>query len=169
MKKQFFLTLMLSVFCLSLTIVSYGQTASKNEAEVTFVTAMTCNGCKKGVETKLSEATGVIEFTADVPTKEVWVKYDPQKTNVAKLIEVINKGAVVKAPPAEVTFTASFCCGSCLKKIDAKLAEAKGVLEFKGNVETKEIWVKYEPQKIDVAQLIETIGSSAAVKGETDK
>jgi len=97
--KKFFLTLSLSLFCLSMFTVSCGQGgSSKNNkvAEVTFVTAIDCGGCQKKVEKNLSAATGIIEFKVTVETTEVWVKYETDKIDVATLIETIGYDAAVK-------------------------------------------------------------------------
>ena len=93
--KHFLLTLMLGALCLSFLPVSCGNSSKKGE-EITFVTTMDCGGCQKTIETSLTGAPGVLDFKADLATKEVWVKFDPQKTNIAALIEVIGYSAVKK-------------------------------------------------------------------------
>ncbi|MCL2502361.1 MAG: cation transporter [Bacteroidales bacterium] len=163
--KHLFVTLMLGIFCLSLTTSCVqGRAKTPKEAEITFVAKMSCGSCQRKIEAILSEAVGVKEFKTDLPSKEVWVLYETDKTDVATLIEVIGYAAVEKLPPAEITFVTQMSCGSCQRKIEAILSEAVGVKEFKTDLPTKEVWVLYEPNKTDVATLIEVIGYAATEK-----
>ena len=65
---------------------------------------------------------------------------------------------------AEVTFTTTIDCPNCQKKVETKLASAEGVKEFKVNLSTQEVWVKYAKDQTDVAKLIEVIGYEAVEK-----
>ena len=159
--KRLFVALMLGAFCLSLTSCVQGNA---KEAEVTFITKIGCGGCQKKVETNLTGALGVKDFKVDLPSKEVWVKYETDKTDIATLIQTIGYAAMEKLPPAEITFVTKMGCGGCQKKIETNLSEAVGVVEFKTDLPTKEVWVTYDPNKTDVATLIEVIGYAAVEK-----
>jgi len=92
--KHLLTTLVLGIFCLSLTTVSCSQGGSSkktNEAEVTFVVNIDCAGCKKTLETKLPLVTGVKEVKVDLEKTEVWVLFYKDKTDKAKLIEAIQE------------------------------------------------------------------------------
>ena len=156
--KSTFTFLMLSVFCLSLSIESLAQNAK--ESEVNFITKMSCAGCKKGVETRLSTAPGVIEYIVDLPTKEVWVKYDTGKTNKATLIETIGKAAE-EIVLAEVTFVTKIDCSGCQKTVETALSAAPGVKEYKVDLPTKEVWVKYVANVTDKAAIAECMDKYA--------
>ena len=92
--KHVFLTLLLSIFCLSLSTVSYAQSGAPkkaNEAEVTFVTDLECPNCQKKVESKLPFEKGVKDMKIDLEKNEIWILYQTDKTDKTKLIEAINK------------------------------------------------------------------------------
>ena len=164
--KHLISALMLGFFCLSLSTFSYAQsngTRNVKETQITFITTMDCGGCQKTIETKLKDASGVLEFKTDLPTKEVWVKYDSDKTNKAKLIETIGYNAK-ELVLAQVTFITTIDCSGCQKTVETKLADAPGVKEFKVDLPSKEVWVKYVTDKTDKATLIETIGYKATEK-----
>ncbi|MCL1973872.1 MAG: heavy-metal-associated domain-containing protein [Bacteroidetes bacterium] len=92
--KHFLLTLLLGVFCLSLSTVSYAQTGTPkkaNEAEVTFSVNIDCPNCQKKVEAKLPFEKGVKDMKVNLEKHEVWVLYQTDKTDKEKLIEAIKK------------------------------------------------------------------------------
>ena len=73
-------------------------------------------------------------------------------------------GSSKNSKEAEVTFVTTIDCGGCQKKVETNLSAAPGIKDFKVNLETKEVWVKYETNKINEATLIETIGYKATKK-----
>ena len=156
--KQILTVLMLSIFCLSFSTASYAHTE-----KATFVTKMSCGGCKATIEKKLAATTGILEYKTDLATKEVWVHYDPHTISKAKVIEAIGYSAVDKSAQ-EVTFVTKMSCGGCKATIEKKLSGAEGVKEFKTDLPTKEVWVKYDGFKTDKAQLTEVIGYAAEEK-----
>jgi Cu+-exporting ATPase len=159
MKTKHILTIMtLGIFLLGFTFESYAQ---KSEV-VTFKTTLSCGSCAGTITKNLTGAPGVEDFKVDIPTREVWVKYDSGKTNKAKLIQTIGYNACEGG--VEVTFSVSVCCGGCLAGIETKLAETEGVVSYKTNLDAKEVWVKYDSAKISKKTLIETIGKSAEEK-----
>ena len=95
MKTKNFLTMLfLSVFCLSLTTVSYAQSGTPkkaNEAEVTFSTNLDCPNCQKKVESKLPFEKGVKDMKVNLEKQEIWILYQTDKTDKTKLAEAINK------------------------------------------------------------------------------
>ncbi|MFA5851032.1 MAG: heavy-metal-associated domain-containing protein [Bacteroidales bacterium] len=48
---------------------------------------------------------------------------------------------------AEVTFSVSIDCPSCVKKLEAKLPFENGVKDLKVDLETKTVWFKYQSDK----------------------
>ena len=71
-----------------------------------------------------------------------------------------------KKKEAEVTFSVAIDCEGCKAKLDAKLPFiAKGaVKDFKVDVATQTIWIRYNTKKADVAALeaaIEKLGYEA--------
>ena len=92
--KYLVTTVLLSIFCLSISIVSCTQSGSSTkeaEAEVIFSVNLGCAGCQKTVETELPLVKGVKEVKVTLETKEVWVLYQANKTNKAKLVKAIKR------------------------------------------------------------------------------
>ena len=85
MKKRNIAGLLILAF-----VFSFGVAASAGSATVTIrVEGMHCGGCASSIEKKLKATEGVEEVRVSFEKKEAWVKYNDQKTSVAKLHEVI--------------------------------------------------------------------------------
>ncbi|MDR1406277.1 MAG: cation transporter [Prevotellaceae bacterium] len=72
----------------------YGQTApklKKNEAEVTFTVNMSCHNCKVKIENAIPHEKGVVDMKVTLDTKEVWIKFNKEKTDKEKLVEAFKK------------------------------------------------------------------------------
>ena len=54
------------------------------------ITGMVCEVCASGVQHKLAETPGVVEAQVQYPAGRATVKYDPTKTEPAKLIEAVS-------------------------------------------------------------------------------
>lgn len=92
--KKILTTLLLGVFCLSLSTASYAQTGTPkkaNEAEVTFSVNIDCPNCQKKVESKLPFEKGVKDMKVNLEKHEVWILYQTDKTDKDKLIAAIKK------------------------------------------------------------------------------
>lgn len=65
---------------------------------------------------------------------------------------------------AEVTFSVSIDCPSCVKKLEAKLPYEAGVKDLKVDLATKTVWFKFDNKKTDkekLAKALETLGYPA--------
>ena len=89
---------------LALTIVGGIHAQKKNnESEVTFTVSLHCGGCQKKVENSLPHEQGVKDMKVDLTKKEVWIKFDSQKTDKEKLQKAIEKlGFTAKEVVVEV-------------------------------------------------------------------
>ena len=76
---------------LALSLVGTTTFADDKDKEVKIKTSAICTMCKARIERNLAFEKGVKEATLDVDTKVVTVKYNPAKTDVAKLKANITK------------------------------------------------------------------------------
>ncbi|NHB69790.1 heavy-metal-associated domain-containing protein [Perlabentimonas gracilis] len=85
------------------------------EKTVNIEANLSCDGCKKTVETGLAKAKGVKEVKADPTTKMVTVTYDESKTSEEKLVKSIEKmGYKAKVSKGDKD------CGTAKKDCDTK-------------------------------------------------
>lgn len=67
----------------------------------------------------------------------------------------------------EVTFVTTIDCKNCIKKIEAKLPDEKGIKDMKVTLADKTVWIKYDATKTDKGKLaaaIEKLGFKATEK-----
>lgn len=91
------------------------QTPSDDKT-VTIKTSMTCDGCKKTIESGLAKELGVKSVVADSKTKLVTVTYDASKTtdaNLVKSIENMGYQAKVTDGKEKSKDSAKKPCGGC--------------------------------------------------------
>lgn len=63
------------------------------------VKGMTCTGCQYNIENSLKKVDGVIQAKADYTKAKAEVEYDPETTNVDKLVAAVNDlGYETRAP-----------------------------------------------------------------------
>ena len=90
MLRNLFLTALTSLMLLGNSFAS-APTRDDKEKEVKIKTSAICGMCKSRIERNLAFEKGVKEANLDVKSKIVTIKYNPAKTNVAKLKANISK------------------------------------------------------------------------------
>lgn len=61
------------------------------------VEGMDCGGCVKETELALKKVEGFKSLKADPQRQQAMISFDPEKTDVAQLVEAINSGTKFKA------------------------------------------------------------------------
>lgn len=90
MLRNLFLTALTSLMIAG-ALFAGGPTRDDKEKEVKIKTSAICGMCKARIERNLAFEKGVKESTLDVKSKIVTIKYNPAKTDVAKLKVNISK------------------------------------------------------------------------------
>ncbi len=87
MNRNLFLSSLMAVLLVGTTLFA----ADDKDKEVKIKTSAICEMCKARIERNLAFEKGVKEANLDVSTKVVTIKYNPAKTDVAKLKANITK------------------------------------------------------------------------------
>lgn len=90
MLRNLFLTALTSLLMAG-AVFAGGPTRDDKDKEVKIKTSAICGMCKARIERNLAFEKGVKESTLDVKSKIVTIKYNPAKTDVAKLKANISK------------------------------------------------------------------------------
>lgn len=90
MLRNLFLTALTTVMLLG-NLFASAPTRDDKEKEVKIKTSAVCGMCKARIERNLAFEKGVKESSLDVKSKIVTIKYNPSKTDVAKLKANISK------------------------------------------------------------------------------
>lgn len=114
MLRNLFLTALTSLLLLG-NLFATAPVRDDREKEVKIKTSAVCGMCKARIERNLAFEKGVKEATLDVKSKVVTIKYNPTKTDVAKLKANISKtGYDAEEVPADEAGYAKL--PSCCKK-----------------------------------------------------
>ncbi len=90
MLRNLFLSALASLMLMG-NLLAGIPTRDDREKEVKIKTSAVCGMCKSRIERSLAFEKGVKEATLDVKSKVVTIKYNPAKTDVAKLKANISK------------------------------------------------------------------------------
>lgn len=90
MLRNLFLTALTSLMILG-NGFAHASSRDDKEKEVKIKTSAICGMCKARIERNLAFEKGVKESTLDVKSKIVTIKYNPAKTDIAKLKANISK------------------------------------------------------------------------------
>ena len=92
MKRFLFITLALLLMAGTAAFAQdKKQKKQANIQEVTFVTTIDCKNCVKKVEANLPYEKGIKDMKVNLDDKTIWIKYDADKTDKAKLAAAIVK------------------------------------------------------------------------------
>ena len=132
------------------------------------ISGIHCASCVSAIENGLKAAAGITSATVNFATEKATVEYDPEKTNVKKIEEVIEATGyqVIKGneeDPGQGTNETALQLRiigmdnmHCVMTIDAALSAQKGVISKDLRMNEKAL-IKYDPAKITAVQIMETI------------
>lgn len=134
--------------------MSEGDKEGGKRRSATFsVTGMTCATCAGTISESLGELEGVTAADVNLATERATVTYDPQKVDlqaVRRAVEDAGYGVIIN----ELTLSISgMTCAVCAQTIEEVVGELDGVLSATVNLVTEKLSVRYDPQKVRVAQI----------------
>jgi Cu+-exporting ATPase len=117
------------------------------------VTGMTCATCAGTIADSLNELEGVLKADVNLATERASVTFDPEKVDVAKMrraVEDAGYGVIMN----ELTLSiGGMSCASCVNTVEEAVGELDGVLSASVNLVTEKLTVRYDPQRVRVAQI----------------
>ncbi len=117
------------------------------------VTGMTCATCAGTIADSLNELEGVLQANVNLATERASVTFDPDKVDVAKMrkaVEDAGYGVILN----ELTLSiGGMSCASCVNTVEEAVGELDGVLSASVNLVTEKLTVRYDPQRVRVAQI----------------
>ena len=117
------------------------------------VTGMTCATCAGTIADSLNELEGVLQADVNLATERASVTFDPEKVDVAKMrkaVEDAGYGVILN----ELTLSiGGMTCASCVNTVEEAVGELDGVLSASVNLVTEKLTVRYDPQRVRVAQI----------------
>jgi Cu+-exporting ATPase len=129
---------------------------------------MTCAACAGRIEKVVGKLDGVTDASVNFATEKLTVEFDSQKVALPKINEAIEKiGYSVLDEVQHKTVTipiAGMTCAACASRIEKVVGKLDGVTKASVNLATEKATVEYDPQKVKIAiikQSIDKIGYKA--------
>jgi P-type Cu+ transporter len=142
---------------------------SKKKAEIK-ISGMHCASCALNVEKSLQGLEGVEEAQVNFGTEKATVEYDPDKLELQKLEETVEKAGYVVVNEKVIIKVGGMTCAMCVQAIEGVLRKIEGISEINVNLAAEKAYITYNPQMTSVAQMrkaIEDLGYEyLGVEGE---
>eukprot|EP00095_Tigriopus_kingsejongensis_P010071 snap_masked-scaffold1090_size63333-processed-gene-0.1 protein:Tk10071 transcript:snap_masked-scaffold1090_size63333-processed-gene-0.1-mRNA-1 annotation:"Copper-transporting ATPase " len=124
---------------------------------VLLVEGMTCQSCVKSIEAKMGEMRGIRTISVNLETKLATVEFE-ESLNVGVIAEHISDmGFNAQALQSEAIGIDGMTCMSCVKSIEGKMIELRGVHAVNVDLNAKLGSFIFDPDIISVPQLSEAI------------
>ncbi len=119
------------------------------------ITGMTCAACANRIEKQLKKQTGVDACSVNFATAKATVNYNPEKTNVAALVQTVKDVGYDTAGTAKAEFVVDDSArpSGSGTQIENHLSKQRGVTKANFNLATMKISVEYLPNNADLKQI----------------
>lgn len=119
------------------------------------ITGMTCAACANRIEKQLKRQTGVDACSVNFATAKATVNYNPEKTNVAALVQTVKDTGYDTAGTARAEFAVddSIRPSGSGTQLENHLSKQRGVVKTNFNLATMKVSVEYLPNNTDLKQI----------------
>ena len=119
------------------------------------ITGMTCAACANRIEKQLKRQTGVDACSVNFATAKATVNYNPEKTNVAELIQTVKDTGYDTAGTATAEFVVDDSArpSGSGTQLENHLLKQRGVTKANFNLATMKVSVEYLPNNADLKQI----------------
>lgn len=138
------------------------------------VTGMTCSACGKAAERAVKKIDGVLSQSVNMATEKIQIEYDSDKVSFDDLEKAIKKSGYNLLEDIiynKVDFKiGGMTCASCAKAIERYVNKLDGIENINVNVATEKATISYDPSKLKLTQIrntIEKAGYKVLEKGES--
>lgn len=140
--------------------------ATERTVKATFqVTGMTCASCVSVVEKTLVGRGKAASASVNLIGEKAYVEYDPLVTSPEKLSQAVRDVGYGATPYEQESSTAGvvtlsvggMTCASCVNVVEKVLEKVGGVVDASVNLSTEKAVVRYNPDKVQIATLVENV------------
>ena len=125
------------------------------------IMGMTCAACAKNIERVTGKLNGVTSSTVNFSTEKLIIEYDETKINSELIKETVSKAGyelIEEIKDKEITIPIQgMTCASCASRIEKVVLKLDGVSQASVNFATEKLTTKYNPQKVRISQIKQTI------------
>lgn len=140
--------------------------------EVLDIRGMTCAACAQRIEKTVRKLPGITQANVNLTTEKLFLTYDSAALpldSVKKAVEKIGY-EVAEKPDSSVTIPiAGMTCAACVQRVEKSLKKLEGVTNASVNLATEKATISYNPQKLRVSTIRETIVKAGYTPLEIEK
>ena len=124
------------------------------------VQGMECASCAAKIERQLKKTDGVLDAAVNLAVAKVTVDYDPDRVGVDKLLKiVVDLGYQVPTRRVDLKIS-GMSCAACATRVEKTLSGREGVLRANVNLALERATVEYDPSRVDVEELKQTVADA---------
>ncbi len=124
------------------------------------VQGMECASCAAKIERQLKKTDGVLDAAVNLAVSKVTVDYDPDRVGVDKLLKiVVDLGYQVPTRRVDLKIS-GMSCAACATRVEKTLSGRAGVLRANVNLALERATVEYDPTRVDVEELKQTVADA---------
>jgi P-type Cu+ transporter len=133
---------------------------------------MTCAACAKRIEKVTKKLEGVQDSSVNYATEKLSIQYDETIVSLPAIRATIEKAGyeALLESAKRILQIEGMTCAACAKRIEKVTSKIDGVLESSVNYATEKLLISFEPSKVrvsDIKQSIEKAGYKASEEEAT--
>ncbi|SHO51373.1 heavy metal translocating P-type ATPase [Anaerocolumna xylanovorans] len=131
------------------------------DSQVLSIRGMTCAACAQRIEKTVQKLSGISQATVNLASEKLFVEYDSDSLQLPAIKEAVEKigyEVVEKTDNASVTIPiGGMTCAACAQRVEKAIKKLEGVASVSVNFATEKATVTYEPQKLRISAIKESI------------
>ncbi|HNX14459.1 MAG TPA: heavy metal translocating P-type ATPase [Oscillospiraceae bacterium] len=129
--------------------------------QVLSIRGMTCAACAQRIEKTIRKLSGIEQATVNLASEKLFVEYDPDKLTLDTVKDAVAKigyEVVEKSDSSHVAIPiGGMTCAACAQRVEKSIKKLEGVAGASVNLATEKATVQYDPQKIRLSAIRESI------------
>lgn len=129
--------------------------------QVLDIRGMTCAACAQRIEKTVGKLNGIIQANVNLSSEKLFVEYDSDIITLDVIKDAVTKigyEVVEKNTNSDITIPiGGMTCAACAQRIEKSIGKLDGVTDVSVNFATEKATVSYDPQKVRVMAIRETI------------
>lgn len=134
------------------------------EKHVLNIRGMTCAACAQRIEKTVRKLSGIGQASVNLASEKLFVEYDAdslQLTTIKDAVSKIGYEVVEKNDDANITIPiGGMTCAACAQRVEKSIKKLDGVISVTVNFATEKATVVYNPQKVRLSVIKESIEKS---------
>jgi len=117
------------------------------------LTGMSCASCAQTIRESLEALPGVEQANVNFATERATVLYDPERVDMEGMRKAVRDAGYDAIINEATIAVGDMTCATCVETIEEALLELDGVHSAVANLATEKVTVKYDPQKVRLADI----------------